>query len=62
MANCVNHNSFFIPEHLINDAVVAYPEFVEPCKVTGQCLETNRIQILSQPVNTLSDAAPCRLV
>ncbi len=62
VADCVDYYGLFFPEHLINDTVITYTELVKSCKITTQCLKTNRFQILSQPLNTLNNAASHRLV
>ena len=62
MTNSVDYDRLFVPKYFVNDAIVTYTKLVESRKIAGQCLEASRIQVRSQPVDTLDDATPCRLV
>ena len=57
MLDLMNHDDVLIVKNLVDDAIIAYAEFVESCKVGCERLWSNVAQIGGEPIDTFGDSA-----
>jgi hypothetical protein len=58
----MDHNGLLVVDDFIYHAVIADTELIESCKISGQRLRPDFIQIRGQPIDALYDATTSRLV
>ncbi len=62
MSDLMNHNGLFVVKNLVNDAVIAYTEFVQSRKVACIWFWSDVVQIRGKPMDTPGDSTSDRFV
>jgi hypothetical protein len=57
MTNRMNHDSPFVVKDLVDDAIIADAEFMKPRELARQWFSPDLVEIRSEPIEALSDAA-----
>ncbi len=62
MLDLMDDDSVLIMKNLIDNTIIAYPKFVESCKVACKRFWSDVVQMCSKPIDTFGDSAGNGLV